>query len=149
MDRQKSYATGYMCNSRLQKGITIFLQRDLVLIQITLVVWTGLRWNESPPIFGLKLPVVKARVPKQNRPREWRVGWRFWVVALVFGRQSDDGKLAFRQCLIKRQLAYIRAKITEETHNAGYLCFNLCELHNPPGAKGMGIWAFGTLLWIS
>jgi hypothetical protein len=22
----------------------------------------------------LKLPVVKARVPKQNRPREWRVG---------------------------------------------------------------------------
>ena len=28
-----------------------------------------------PPIFGLKLPVVKARVPKQeNCPREWRVG---------------------------------------------------------------------------
>ena len=28
-----------------------------------------------PPIFGLKkLPVVKAKVPKQNRPREWRVG---------------------------------------------------------------------------
>ncbi len=27
-----------------------------------------------PPIFGLKLPVVKARVPTQNRPREWRVG---------------------------------------------------------------------------
>ena len=40
----------------------------------------GLRWNELkrrelvPPIFGLKLPVVKARVPKQNCPREWRVG---------------------------------------------------------------------------
>ena len=27
-----------------------------------------------PPIFGLKLPVVKAKVPVQNRPREWRVG---------------------------------------------------------------------------
>ena len=26
-----------------------------------------------PPIFGLKLPVVKARVPNQKRPREWRV----------------------------------------------------------------------------
>ncbi len=32
----------------------------------------GLRWNELkwrnlfPPIFGLKLPVKKARVPKQN-----------------------------------------------------------------------------------
>ena len=23
--------------------------------------------NKSPPIFGLKLPVVKARLPKQNR----------------------------------------------------------------------------------
>jgi hypothetical protein len=39
----------------------------------------GLRWNELkwqelvPTIFGLKLPVVKARVPKQNCPREWRV----------------------------------------------------------------------------
>ncbi len=27
-----------------------------------------------PPIFVLKLPVVKAKVPKQNHPREWRVG---------------------------------------------------------------------------
>jgi hypothetical protein len=26
------------------------------------------------PIFSLKLPVVKARVPNQKRPREWRVG---------------------------------------------------------------------------
>jgi hypothetical protein len=25
-------------------------------------------------IIGLKLPVVKARVPNQKRPREWRVG---------------------------------------------------------------------------
>ena len=41
----------------------------------------GLIWIEMevagtlfPPIFGLKLPVVKAKVPVQNRPREWRVG---------------------------------------------------------------------------
>jgi hypothetical protein len=40
----------------------------------------GLRWNELkwralvPTNLGLKLPVVKARVPTQNRPREWRVG---------------------------------------------------------------------------
>jgi len=27
-----------------------------------------------PPIFGLKLPIVKARVPNQKRPSEWRVG---------------------------------------------------------------------------
>jgi len=26
------------------------------------------------PIFGLKLPVVQARVPNQKHPREWRVG---------------------------------------------------------------------------
>jgi hypothetical protein len=25
-------------------------------------------------IFVLKLPVVEAKVPKQNHPREWRVG---------------------------------------------------------------------------
>jgi hypothetical protein len=32
-----------------------------------------------PPIFVLKLPVVEAKVPKQNRPREWRVGLKnFW-----------------------------------------------------------------------
>jgi hypothetical protein len=37
------------------------------------------------PIFGLKLPVVKARVPKQKHPREWRVGLRILGVdALVF-----------------------------------------------------------------
>jgi hypothetical protein len=42
---------------------------DKVLVQITLVVYMGLRLNELkwqnlfPPIFGLKLPVVKARVP--------------------------------------------------------------------------------------
>ena len=48
---------------------------DNVLVQITLVVvWMGLRWIEMevagtlfPPIFGLKLPVVKAKVPVQNR----------------------------------------------------------------------------------
>ena len=40
MDRQKNNATGYMCNSRLQKGITILFckQLDFVLVQITLVV---------------------------------------------------------------------------------------------------------------
>ena len=27
-----------------------------------------------PQIFGPKLPVVKARVPNQKCPREWRVG---------------------------------------------------------------------------
>ena len=37
--------------------------------------------NKSPPFFGLKLPVVKARVPKQNRPREWRAGEDFgWTL---------------------------------------------------------------------
>ena len=37
--------------------------------------WNELKWREHVPAkFGLKLPVVKARVPKQNHPREWRVG---------------------------------------------------------------------------
>jgi hypothetical protein len=30
--------------------------------------------NMLPQIIALKLPVVKARVPNQKRPREWRVG---------------------------------------------------------------------------
>ncbi len=47
-----------------------------------------------PPIFGLKLPVVKARVPKQNRPREWRVYLK--ILGGRFDRQSNDGELAFR-----------------------------------------------------
>ena len=57
--------------------------------------------------------------------------------ALVFGQQSNDGKLAFRQCSTERQRACRRAKIPEETQDAECLCFNLCEPHNPPGAKGM------------
>jgi hypothetical protein len=38
--RQKSYTTGYTCNSRLQKGITILFANklDKVLVRITLVV---------------------------------------------------------------------------------------------------------------
>ena len=62
--------------------------------------------------------------------------------ALVFDRRRDDGKLAFRQCSIKRQWAYIRAKISEETQNDGYLSFDLCEPHNPPDAKGMSELSF-------
>ena len=66
--------------------------------------------------------------------------------ALVFGRKNDDGELAFRQCSIERQWAYIRAKTPEETQNAGYLCFNLCELHHMPGAKGMDELSFWSSL---
>ncbi len=36
---KKNYATGYMCNSGLQKGITFFANKlDEVLVRITLVV---------------------------------------------------------------------------------------------------------------
>ena len=41
-----------------------------------------------PPICGLKLPVVKARVPNQKRPREWRVGLKILVDALVVDGRS-------------------------------------------------------------
>ena len=40
-----------------------------------------------PPIIGLKLPVVKARVPNQKRPREWRV-----VLKILGGRLVVDGR---------------------------------------------------------
>jgi hypothetical protein len=31
-----------------------------------------------PPIFVFKLPVAKAKVPKQKCPREWRVGLKIF-----------------------------------------------------------------------
>jgi hypothetical protein len=43
-----------------------------------------------PPIFVLKLPVVKAKVPRQHRPRKRRVGF-----ALVYQR-CDDVRLLLR-----------------------------------------------------
>ena len=36
--------------------------------------WMEVAGTVYPPIFSLKLPVVKARVPNQKCPREWRVG---------------------------------------------------------------------------
>ncbi len=41
-----------------------------------------------PPIIGLKLPVVKTRVPNQKRPREWRVGLKILGGRLVVDGQS-------------------------------------------------------------
>ena len=42
-----------------------------------------------PPITGLKLPVVKARVPNQKRPREWRVGLKMLGGCLVVDGRSE------------------------------------------------------------
>ncbi len=44
--------------------------------------------NMFPPIIGLKLPVVKARVPTQKRPREWRVGLKILGGRLVVDERS-------------------------------------------------------------
>ena len=43
--------------------------------------------NMFPPIIGLKLPVVKARVPNPKPPREWRVGLK-----ILGGRVVVDGR---------------------------------------------------------
>jgi hypothetical protein len=59
--------------------------------------WIYVAGTMYPPIISLNLPVVKARVPNQKRPREWRVGLtilgghfsRWWT------KQSNDGELAF------------------------------------------------------
>ncbi len=42
-----------------------------------------------PPIIGLKLPVVKARVPNQIHPREWRVGLKILGGCLVVDGRSE------------------------------------------------------------
>jgi len=69
------------------------------------------------PIFGLKLPVVQARVPNQKHPREWRVGLkilgggrfsRWWT------KQSDDGELALDDARPKIQWAYRRERWSPE-----------------------------------
>jgi hypothetical protein len=59
---------------------------DKVLVWITLVVLSGFKIMGKiemagamfPPIFVLKLPVAKAKVPKQKSPREWRVGLKIF-----------------------------------------------------------------------
>ncbi len=45
--------------------------------------------NMFPQIIGLKLPVVKARVPNQKRPREWRVGLKILGGCLVVEGRSE------------------------------------------------------------
>ena len=45
--------------------------------------------NMFPTIIGLKLPVVKARVPNQKRPREWRVGLKILGGRLVIDGRSE------------------------------------------------------------
>ncbi len=74
---------------------------DKVLVQIMLVVLSGFKIMGKiemagamfPPIFVLKLPVAKAKVPKQKRPREWRVGLKIFRNSLIF-RRCDDGEFA-------------------------------------------------------
>ncbi len=53
--------------------------------------------NMFPPIIGLKLLVVKARVPNQKRPREWRVGLKILGGRLVVdGRSEAIWRIGFR-----------------------------------------------------
>ena len=72
---QKNYATGYTCNSCLQKGITILFCKQIGRSPSTNYAssfggfkmdWMEVAGTVLPPIVGLKLPVVKAKVPKQN-----------------------------------------------------------------------------------
>ncbi len=50
--------------------------------------WMEVAGNMFPPIIGHKLPVVKARVPNQKRPREWRVGLKILGGCLVVDGRS-------------------------------------------------------------
>ncbi len=59
---------------------------DKVLVQIMIVVLCGFKTMGKIEmvgamfllIFALKLPVAKAKVPKQKCPREWRVQWKIF-----------------------------------------------------------------------
>jgi len=68
----------------------------LVKLPIFFGAGGGKGWTVYPPIFDLKLTVVKARVPNQKRPREWRVGLK--ILGGFFSRwwtkRSDNGELA-------------------------------------------------------
>jgi hypothetical protein len=79
-----------------------------------------------PTIIGLKLPVVKARVPKQKRPREWRVGLKILGghFSCWWTKQRDDSELAFDDAQSKKQWAYRREMISEERQNT--LSLDLC-----------------------
>ena len=78
------------------------------------------------PIFVLKLPVAKAKVPKQKCPREWRVGlkifgWARWsfgnamMVSLLF----EDAQLKNNECAEEQR------SLMKDTR-CGSLCLDLC-----------------------
>ena len=75
--------------------------------------WMEVAGTMYLPLFGLKLPVVKARcLPKNFLGRGGWV-WRFWVDALVFGGQSDDDELALDDARWKKQWFLVKHKILD------------------------------------
>ncbi len=95
-----------------------------------------------PPIIGLKLPVVRARVPNQKCPREWWVGLkilggcssRWWT------KQSNDVELFFRWYSIEKQWAYRSVRWSLEkgkTHDLWICVFRFfqCLLGNEMARK--------------
>ena len=80
-----------------------------------------------PPIIGLKLPVVKARVPNQKCPREWRVGLK--ILGGRFSRRwtkrrDDSSELAFDDARLKNNEHTAREMISKERRNTRSL--DLC-----------------------
>ncbi len=83
-----------------------------------------------PPIFGLKLPVVKARVPKQNCPREWRVGLKIFGWTLLSFDHAMMVSLLFEDAQSKNsECADEQGSLMKNTR-CGSLCLDLCKPRN-------------------
>ncbi len=59
--------------------------------------------NMFPPIISLKLPVVKARVPTQKHPREWRVGLKILGGCLVVDGRSEGMMANWLKMMLDRK----------------------------------------------
>jgi len=115
--------------------------------------WMEVAGTVYPPIFGLKLPIVKARVPNQKRPSEWRVGLK--ILGGRFSRWwtkwSNDGELALDDAGLKKQWAYRRERWSlekgENTRSLD-LCVPILSMPfvklNGAEANSLG-WLFGCL----
>ncbi len=105
----------------VQKGIVDyrFLQSNWTKSSNRITLWVGLRkgkWRERQwfPPFEIVLNFLKFRLLPKNRPREWRVGWRFFACVLwSFGRWFDDSGVC---------LSRARTKTTMKASSTSFTC---------------------------
>ncbi len=112
----------------MQKGIIDFrfLQTNWTKSLYRITLWVGLRrgkwWDRLwlPP-FEIVLNSLKVRLLPKNRPRERRVGWRFFAcIHWSFGRWFDDSGVCLLRARTKTTRKVLSASFMRVFHARGY-----------------------------